>query len=74
MSQPLKKKVKNLASTDLQRLLRVMAEADIISVDKTKISYSSLSGISRRPIFRTCDPILELPSTYSCYNELSEEF
>ena len=51
-----------------------MIGADIISVDKSKISYSSLSGISRRPIFRTCGPVLELPSTYSCYNELSEEF
>ena len=70
----LKRYVKNLPWTDLQRVFSVMTGSDIISVDKIRISYSSLIGISRRPIFCTCDPVLELPSTYSCYNELSEKF
>ena len=70
----LKKYVKNLASTDLWRLFSVMTGGDIISVHKIKISYSSLIGISRRPIFCTWGQVLELPSTYLCYNKLSEEF
>ena len=47
----LKGYIKNCDSTDVLRLLRVMRGADIILVEKIKISYSSLSGISRRPIF-----------------------
>ena len=31
-------------------------------------------GAGRRPIIKTCGPILELPSTYQSYSELAEEF
>jgi len=33
-----------------------------------------LRGAGRRPIIRTCGPILELPSTYQSYSELAEGF
>ena len=62
----LKGYIKNCDSTDVQRLLRVMREADIILVEQIKIGYSSLIGISRRPIFCTCGPVVQLSSTYSC--------
>ena len=51
-----------------------MTGADIISVEKIKISYLSLNVTSRQLIFRSCGPVLKLPNTYYCYNELSEEF
>jgi len=51
-----------------------MTGADIITVDKIDVSFVDISGIKRRPIFRTCGPTLELPSTYNSYNELVVEF
>ena len=51
-----------------------MTGVDVISVEKICISFSALIGAARRPTFRTCGPTLELPNTYTCFNELSEEF
>ena len=31
-------------------------------------------GLALRPIARTCGPVLELPSTYTNFVELREEF
>ena len=38
------------------------------------VTFSMLQGAGRRPIIRTCGPIIELPSTYQSYSELAEEF
>ena len=70
----LKRFTKNLPDTDLQKFLRIMTGADVVTVDKIDISFSSLNSLGRRPVFRTCGPTLELPNTYTCYNELAEEF
>ena len=37
-------------------------------------AFSALDGASRRPVAHTCGPLLEIPSSYQSYNELSEEF
>jgi hypothetical protein len=37
-------------------------------------SFSTLSGLERRPIARTCAPLIEIPSTYESYLALAEEF
>ena len=46
----------------------------ILDGQKLKVSFTELNGLARRPIVHTCGPVLELPSTYQCYNELCEEF
>ena len=39
-----------------------------------ELSFTQLDGLVRRPIAHTCGLLLEIPSTYQCYNELVEEF
>ena len=39
-----------------------------------RVSFNSLSGLSRRPIAHTCGFRLELPCTYLTYREFEEEF
>ena len=39
-----------------------------------RITFNSLSGLARRPIAHTCDCSLELPTTYSNYNDFRGEF
>lgn len=46
----------------------------ILDGQKIKVSFTELNGLARRPVAHTCGPLLELPSTYQCYNELVEEF
>lgn len=48
----------------LKKLLRFLTSADIMCVDKIKVTFSKLEGLARRPIAHTCGPVLELPSTY----------
>lgn len=72
--QHLKRFVKSLESKDLGILLKLMTGSDVICVNSIEVSYVALAGLSRRPTFRTCGPLLELPSTYDSYSELSEEF
>ena len=46
----------------------------IIAVTEITVAFNSLDGADRSPIARTCGPVLEVPTTYQSYNELSEEF
>lgn len=46
----------------------------ILDDQKIKVSFTELNGLARRPVAHTCGPLLEVPSTYQCYNELVEEF
>jgi len=69
----LKKFTKNLSQDNLPKFLKLMTGADIITVNIITVEFSKLSGVCRRPIFRTCGPTLELPNTYNNYNELAEE-
>ena len=57
----------------LKKLLRFLTSADIMCVDKIKVTFSKLEGLARRPIAYTCGPVLELPSTYQSYPEFRRE-
>ena len=70
----LKKYIKNLDLKDLTLFLRFVTGSDVMTVSKVDISFTTLEGVKRRPIARTCGPLLELPQTYTIYNELNEEF
>ena len=76
----LKRYIKSLQSTFFETFLQFVTGSDVLLCDSVTVSYSNLesdpvqSGKGRRPIVRTCGPVLELPSTYQSYNELSEEF
>ncbi len=76
----LKRYIKFLQSTLLETFLQFVTGSDILLCDSIIVSFSNLlsdpvqSGKGRRPIVRTCGPVLELLSTYQSYNELSEEF
>eukprot|EP00794_Sanderia_malayensis_P000832 gene832-124_t len=69
----LKRFVKSLDAKDLGLFLKLLTGSDVISVDLIEITYTSLQGAAHRPIFHTCGPLLELPSTYDSYSDLAEE-
>lgn len=61
-------------STSLKKLLRFLTGSEAITVDKIEVIFTKLEGFGRRPVAHTCGPLLELPSTYSSYPELRNEF
>lgn len=46
----------------------------MITTDGIEVFFSTLEGLQRRPVARTCVPLLELPTTYESYPALVEEF
>ena len=70
----LKRFVKSLEGSALSKFLHFCTGSDIITCDYITITFNSLSGLERRPVARTCVPLIELPSTYESYLALAEEF
>ena len=70
----LKRFVKSLESHALAKFLHFCTGSDVITCDSMTITFSTLSGLERRPIAHTCAPLIELPSTYESYLALAEEF
>ena len=66
--------IRSLSSEKITRLLHFMTGACVIAVDKVDIHFTNIVGAGRRPIAKTCGPVLELPSTYHAYRELRQEF
>ena len=70
----LKRYIRSLQGKSLSLFLQFITGSDIISCDTIEVAFSALDGASRRPVAHTCGPLLEIPSSYQSYNELSEEF
>ena len=70
----LKKFVNSLEGKALSMFLRFCTWSDVITCDSTRICFSSLEGLQRHPVARTCTPILELPTLYESFPALAEEF
>ena len=70
----LKKYVKSLEGKALDRFLHFITGSDVLTCDSIEIIFTTLDGFQRRPIVHTCTPSLELPTTYECFTDLSEEF
>ena len=70
----LKRYIKSLGESQLSGLLQFVTGCNIITVDEICVTFTEAVGISRCIVAHTCGPLLELPSTFQTYNELSEEF
>ncbi len=70
----LKRFVKSLEGHTLAKFLHFCTGSDIITCESITITFSTLSGLERRQIARTCAPLIEIPSTYESYLALAEEF
>ena len=68
----LKQYIGSLNSEDLQRFLRFVTGTSCIA-SKIEVVFNTLIGAARRPIAHTCQPSIELSSTYSTYVEFARE-
>ena len=61
--------IRSLQGSSLSVFLQFITGSDITSCDSIEVTFSALDGTSRRPVARTCGPLLEIPSSYQSYNE-----
>ena len=64
----------NMQTAQLSTFLRFVTGSSVCIVKSIDVSFNSLSGLARRPIAHTCDPLLELPITYINYSDFHSEF
>ena len=70
----LKRYVKSLGGNVSAFLQFTTGASVLLPGRQIELSFTQLDGLARRPIAHTCGLLLEIPSTYQCYNELVEEF
>ena len=64
----------NMQVHELSIFLRFVTGASVCIVPNIKVEFNALSGFGRRPIAHTCDSVLELPSSYTNYEDFRGEF
>ena len=70
----LKRYIRSLDGQAVSQFFSFLTGSNVITCESILVTFSMLEGAGRRPIIRTCGPIIELPSTYQSYSELAEEF
>lgn len=66
--------IRGLEMSKLVQFLRFTTAMDIMGKRKLHVTFNKTEGMASRPIAHTCGPVLELPSTYTNFVELREEF
>ena len=66
--------IRGLEMPKLAQFLRFTTAMDIMGKSKVQVTFIKSEGLASRPIAHTCGPVLELPSTYTNFVELREEF
>ena len=64
----------NMNVSELSLFLRFVTGASVCVVPQIHVEFNALTGFGRRPIAHTCDSILELPTSYTNYEDFHGEF
>lgn len=72
--QFLQRYIRGLDDRKLLQFLRFTTASDIMLENPIEVHFVKREGTSCRPVAHTCGPLLELPSTYSNFVELREQF
>ena len=70
----LKLMIGNMQINELSLFLCFVTGASVCIVPTIKVKFNTLSGLGRRPIAHTCDSLLELPTSYTNYEDFRGEF
>ena len=66
--------IRGLDNGKLIQFPRFTTASDVLITNKLEVTFTKFEGAACRPIALTCGPLLELPSTYSNFVELREQF
>ena len=58
----------------LATFVRFISGSELMLFEGIQVTFTDLCGLERRPIARTCNSLLQLPSSYQSFPELREEF
>ena len=70
----LQRYIRGLDNAKLIQFLRFKTASDVLITNKIEVSFTRLEGASSRPIAHTYGPLLKLPSTFSNFVEVRQQF
>ena len=70
----LKRYLQGLDKSKLERFLKFTAGSELMLFHELQVTFNQNENLLRRPIAHTCSFVLEVPSTYTSFPELREEF
>ncbi|KAJ8032736.1 hypothetical protein HOLleu_22765 [Holothuria leucospilota] len=70
----LKKYVRGLGRDMLPKFLKFCTGSSVMSVTSIDVTFNSTSGLQRRPVARTCGPVLEISVMYTDIADMRYEF
>ena len=70
----LKLMVGNMQVHELSIFLRFVTGSSVCTVPTISVEFNALCGLGRRPIAHTCNALLELPISYTNYDDFHTEF
>ncbi|XP_014670825.1 PREDICTED: uncharacterized protein LOC106811638 [Priapulus caudatus] len=70
----LKRFIRSMSDDLLTAFLRYCTGSNVLHVDAIEVSFVHLSGLGRRFVAHTCGALLEVPVSYSSFNEFAGEF
>lgn len=66
--------VRNMDDAALRLFTRFVSGSDAITFDRIRVQFVYMDGLGRRIISHTCGVVIDVPSTYTSYNEFQREF
>lgn len=66
--------IRGLDQSKLKKFLKFTTGSELMLFNELQVIFNQLENASRRPIAHTCSCILEIPSTYTSFPELREDF
>lgn len=70
----LKRYLRGLDKSKLERFLRFTTGSELMLFEELQVTFNQSENANRRPVAHTCSFVLEVPSTYTSFPELREEF
>ena len=64
----------NSSPNELRLLMRFITGSCVCSSDKITVQLNGLSGLATRPTAHTCGCVIELPTSYSNYDDFCNDF
>ena len=69
----LRQYIASMDGDELRRFLRFVTGSTVCMSKKITVNFNNTTGMARRPIAHTCDPSLELSSSFDTYLEFVNE-
>lgn len=64
----------SLSDDELRLFIRFVTGSSVVAAEQILVTFNTADGLNRRPISHTCNPTIEISSTYPTYPDFAHDF